>query len=204
MDRKAHWEQVYASKRPDEVSWFQPTPTRSLALIEELGLPRSTRVIDVGGGDSTLVDALLERGFDRVTVLDLSGAALARAQLRLGERAAFATWIEGDVTRVQLEEGAFDLWHDRAVFHFLTDAGDRARYAALAARALAPGGTAIIATFAPDGPQRCSGLDVARYDAEGIAAALGEEFTLVRGLRDVHRTPSGKEQRFTFAVLRRR
>lgn len=204
MTRKLHWEHVYQTKRPDEVSWFQPQPVRSLELLDAAGVSSGAAVIDVGGGDSTLVDALLSRGFRDLTVLDVSAAALARARSRLGDRADEVTWIEADVTRAELPTAAFDVWHDRAVFHFLTDPEDRSRYVALAARAVRPGGTLIVATFAPDGPTRCSGLEVARYDADGLAREFAEEFLLTTGLTDVHRTPAGGEQRFTYASLRRR
>ena len=204
MDRKRHWDGVYTTKQPTEVSWYQAEPVRSLELLAEAGAGPETTIVDVGGGDSTLVDAVLARGLGRMTVLDISGAALARGRARLGERAAEVTWIEADVTRAALPPHAFDVWHDRAVFHFLTEREDRARYAAVAAAAVRPGGTLLVATFAPDGPTRCSGLPVERYDAEGLARELGDAFTLVRGFGDVHRTPSGGEQRFTVAVFRRR
>ena len=204
MKRKLHWEHVYETKRPDEVSWFQPQPVRSLERLDAAGVTPGAAVIDVGGGDSTLVDALLGRGFRHLTVLDVSAAALSRARSRLGDRAAGVEWIETDVTSAELPADAYDVWHDRAVFHFLTDPGDRSRYVALAARAVRPGGTLIIATFAPDGPARCSGLEVARYDADGLAREFAEGFVLATGLADVHRTPAGGEQRFTYATLRRR
>jgi SAM-dependent methyltransferase len=204
VDRRAHWEGVYTTKPSTEVSWYQAEPARSLELLAEAGAGPDSAVVDVGGGDSTLVDAVLARGLGRMTVLDISGAALARARARLGARADEVTWIESDVTRAALPPGAFDVWHDRAVFHFLTERDDRTRYAAVAAAAVRPGGTLLLATFAPDGPTRCSGLPVERYDPEGLARELGDAFTLVRGFGDVHRTPTGGEQRFTVAVLRRR
>lgn len=202
-DRKAHWERVYGARRSDEVSWYEPEPTRSLELLADAGVGPEAAVIDVGGGDATLVDALLARGYRRITVLDLSGAALARARARLGPRAELVEWREGDVTRADLPRHAYDVWHDRAVFHFLTVAEDRRRYVDAAAEALRPGGTLVIATFAADGPTRCSGLEVARYAPEALAREFGDRFVLVRGFGDVHRTPAGAEQRFTFAVLRR-
>ena len=204
MDRKRHWEDVYDVKRSDEVSWYQPRPERSLELLAAAGAVPESAVLDVGGGDSTFVDALVERGFTDVTVLDLSATALARARARLGARAAGVRWIEADVTHADLPSAAYDFWHDRALFHFLTDADDRARYASTAADAVRPGGTLVIATFAADGPTRCSGLDVVRYDAAGLARQFADAFYLVRDLGDVHRTPSGAEQRFTYAMLRRR
>lgn len=203
-DRKAHWEHVWETRRPGDVSWFQPRPDRSLALLDAAGIGPASAVIDVGGGDSTLVDALLARGARHVTVLDVSGAALARARARLGAAAARVTWLEADVTRAELPAGAYDAWHDRAVFHFLTDAADRRRYAAVAHATVRAGGTLVMATFAPDGPTRCSGLEVARYDGAGIARELGAGFELVSETRETHHTPAGAEQRFTYAVLRRR
>ena len=202
-DRKAHWERVYGARRSDEVSWYEPEPTRSLELLADAGVGPEAAVIDVGGGDATLVDALLARGYRRITILDLSGAARARARARLGPRAELVEWREGDVTRADLPRHAYDVWHDRAVFHFLTVAEDRRRYVDAAAEALRPGGTLVIATFAADGPTRCSGLEVARYAPEALAREFSDRFVLVRGFGDVHRTPAGAEQRFTFAVLRR-
>jgi SAM-dependent methyltransferase len=203
MGKKAHWEAVYETKASTDVSWYQPIPSRSLALLTAAGLSPATTVIDVGGGDSLLVDALLERGVRDVTVLDLSGAALRRAQNRLGARANDVTWLEDDITAAALPDAAYDIWHDRAVFHFLTDPVDRARYIRAATAAVRIGGMLIIATFALDGPTRCSGLEVAQYSPQDIAAAFGDAFTLKRGLADVHRTPAGAEQRFSYAVLQR-
>jgi SAM-dependent methyltransferase len=200
---KAHWEAVYGSRAPAQMSWYQPQPTRSLELLDQLGVGPSTAIIDVGGGASTLVDALLDEQVDRLTVLDISGAALEQAKARLGPRSAAVVWIEADITRVDLEAGAYDVWHDRAVFHFLTNDEDRRRYVAAASRALRPGGAAVIATFSPQGPSRCSGLDVRRYDSESLARELGSEFVLERSLDDVHHTPSGSAQAFTYTVLRR-
>lgn len=203
MDRKAHWESLYTTRQPTEVSWYQPEPTRSLELLRDFGAGPDTTIIDVGGGDSTLVDAVVARRLGRMTVLDISGAALQRARARLGDRAGEVTWIEADVTRAELPARAYDVWHDRAVFHFLTDPEDRARYAATAAVALREGGILLMATFAPEGPTRCSDLEVVRYSAAELARTLGDAFTLVRDFHDVHRTPAGGEQAFTVAVLRR-
>ena len=205
MSSKAHWEAVFQSKSPGELSWYQPKLTRSLELLDQLGIGPASAIIDVGSGVSTLVDALLERGVGTVTVLDISGAALAQAKARLGVRAASVSWIEGDVTQVELGAGAsYDFWHDRAVFHFLTGADERQRYVAAAARALRPGGAALIATFAPHGPPRCSGLEVVRYDSELLASEFGSEFSLERSVDELHHTPSGREQAFTYSVMRRR
>jgi SAM-dependent methyltransferase len=202
MDRRAHWNTVYTTKASTDVSWYQPVPARSLALLQERLVPPA-RIIDIGGGDSTLVDALLESTMGEVTVLDISGAALERARVRLGERAGTVCWIEGDVTQVDLPATSYDAWHDRAVFHFLTVPDDQARYAALAAHAVAPGGTLMLATFAVDGPARCSGLDVVRYSPETLWRAVGDAFALEDSFVGVHRTPSGAEQRFLYAVFRR-
>lgn len=185
------------------MSWYQAQPSVSLRLLTEVGATADSSIIDVGGGDSTLVDALIDRQYRCLTVLDLSGAALSRARLRLGARASEVTWIEADITRTVLPEHAYDVWHDRAVFHFLTDASDRRRYAAAAASSLRINAVLIIATFASNGPMRCSGLDVIRYSSEALADEIGGAFTLQRGFVEVHRTPSGVEQPFTYAVFRR-
>lgn len=176
IDRRNHWEKVYQTRSSTEVSWYQPTPARSLALLRNAGAGPRTTMIDIGGGDSALVDAVVANALGRVTVLDISSAALARARQRLGPVAGEVTWLEADVTRVALPPAAFDTWHDRAVFHFLTDADDRARYVAVAAAAMRQGGALIMATFAVDGPQRCSGLDVVRYSPEQLAETLGGDF----------------------------
>lgn len=204
MERKAHWERVYTTRSSTEVSWYQAEPTLALDMLRTMGAGPTTAIMDVGGGDSTLVDAVLAEGLGRITVLDLSGAALARARARVGPQSDEVTWLEGDITTAVLPADSFDVWHDRAVFHFLTAPEDRARYAAAAATALRAGGIALIATFAPDGPTRCSGLEVERYTPEGLARELSDQFTLVRGVYDVHRTPAGGEQRFSVATLRRR
>jgi SAM-dependent methyltransferase len=204
MHRKTHWEEVYATKASDEVSWFQAEPTLSLALLQEVGSGASSTVIDVGGGDSRFVDAVIAEGLGHVTVLDISRAALTRAQTRLGTRADDVTWLEADITQVALPANAFDVWHDRAVFHFLTEPLDLARYAAAAATAVRSGGALLIFTFAPDGPTRCSGLATVRYAPEEIAEELGDSFEFVRGFAMIHHTPSAREQRFSVAVLRRR
>lgn len=197
MDRKEHWERAWSARPADEVSWYQDEPARSLAMIEDAGLVPADAVIDVGGGASTLVDHLLRRGHEDLTVLDLSRAALDQARHRLGPKADRVDWIETDVLSFQPTR-TYRLWHDRAVFHFLLDAKDRERYAAVLRRALTPGGQAVIATFAMDGPARCSGLDVVRYDAPGLLAALGQGLELVDVQEEEHRTPAGGIQRFGF------
>jgi SAM-dependent methyltransferase len=199
MSRKDHWEAVYRSKGDAEVSWTQPEPGTSLALIKEVC--RSGCIIDVGGGTSVLVDRLVDEGYS-VAVLDISDAALARAARRLGERASAVRWIAADVT-ARPELGGFDVWHDRAVFHFLTTPADRAAYVELLVRTLPAGGHAVIATFALDGPATCSGLEVCRYDGASLAAELGPGFRLVRSVPEAHVTPWGKAQSFQYSLLRR-
>lgn len=202
MDRKQHWDTVYTTKGESEVSWFEALPAVSLRLLEAAGLTRDTCVIDIGGGDSRLVDALSARRLECLAVLDVSGAALRRAQARLGEATAGLTWIEADVT-ADWSSKAMDIWHDRAVFHFLTRPEDRAVYRDRLRGTLKPGGRAIVATFAPDAPERCSGLPVSRYSAESLAAELGGSFRLDESIRHEHHTPFGTVQPFTYARFTR-
>ena len=203
VSTKDHWEAVYTAMDEAGVSWFQDSPLPSLELIERLKPTKDARVIDIGGGASRLVDALLERGFGHLTVLDISQAALDLASLRLGRRASRAQWIVEDVTEWEPSR-RFDIWHDRGAFHFMGEASDRAAYVARLTRALKPGGHAIIATFAPDGPEKCSGLPVHRTDADGLAKELGEAFTLVESRAHNHVTPGHSSQRFQFSVFQRR
>ena len=198
MSTKQHWEKVYSSKPATGVSWYAPHLARSIDLIERAAADRHARIIDVGGGASTLVDDLLDRGFDSLTVLDLSEAALGTAKERLGARASEVTWLPGDVTTVELPAAHYDVWHDRAVFHFLTDADARRRYVDNVSRAVKPGGHVIVATFGPMGPESCSGLDVARYDAEGLHGEFGARFRKVDSMREAHTTPWGSEQEFIY------
>lgn len=202
-NREAHWQKVYAEKSADAVSWYRPHLDTSLRLLERAGLDARSRLIDVGGGASTLVDDLLARGLTAITVLDIAESALDAARQRLGERAAAVTWLAGDVTRVDLPASAYDLWHDRAVLHFLVDPADAAAYVAQVRHALVPGGHAVIGCFASDGPERCSGLPVARRDAADIAALFGSGFELLRGERELHATPWGTPQSFAYALLRK-
>jgi SAM-dependent methyltransferase len=197
MNRQQHWNKVYETKGVQEVSWYQPRPELSLALITASGSGKDAGIIDVGGGASTLVDCLLDAGFTRLAVLDLSGTALTQGRARLGARAAAVEWFEADVTAF-VPPHRFGLWHDRAVFHFLTVADDRRRYVATLRQTLQPGGTVIMATFALDGPPKCSGLDVMRYDEQSIVGELGAEFTLQEVLRETHVTPWQSEQRFIY------
>jgi trans-aconitate methyltransferase len=200
--RHSHWENVYTSKGENEVSWFQENPSPSLELIIQAGATPNTAVVDIGGGASRLVDALVEKGFRAVTVLDLSEAALNAARARLGRNADKVRWIVADVTTWAPPQ-LYDIWHDRAAFHFLTEEHDRAAYLTRLREAVRPRGHAIIATFAPDGPERCSGLPVTRYDAANLGRTLGAAFELVETRRDQHNTPWGSEQRFQFSVFRR-
>ena len=201
---KDHWEAVYTTTKDEaDVSWFQDSPVPSLELIEQARPDKDAAIIDVGGGASRLADSLLERGFRRVTVLDISAAALDLSALRLGRRASEIQWIVDDVTAWEPVQ-RFDIWHDRAAFHFLVEATDRAAYIARLKQALVPGGYAIIGSFAADGPQTCSGLPVHRYDAAGLARELGEDFVLVNSRPHDHATPWNAQQRFQFSMFRRR
>jgi trans-aconitate methyltransferase len=202
LSRQHHWEKVYTTKGESEVSWFQETPALSLELIELVGAMQSSAIIDIGGGASRLVDNLVSREYEDLTVLDLSAAALGSARCRLGDNAKQVTWITADVTTWQPSR-TYDVWHDRAAFHFLTERNDQAAYVARLRRALRVGGHAIIATFAPDGPKRCSGLTVSRYDANALAAILGEGFELIDTRRHDHATPWGAVQKFQFSTFRR-
>lgn len=197
MNRQEHWNQVYQTKGTDDVSWYQRRPDLSLALIAASSVSKDAGIIDVGGGASTLVDFLLDDGYSRLAVLDLSGAALSHSRSRLGARAGGVEWFEADVTSFEPPH-RFGLWHDRAVFHFLTAADDRRGYVATLRRTLQPGGTVVLSTFALDGPPKCSGLDVMRYDEQAILAELGAEFLLQEVRRETHITPWQTEQRFIY------
>jgi SAM-dependent methyltransferase len=201
-DRRDHWERVYASKGETEVSWFEETPVPSLELIKLTGAQPSSAIIDIGGGASRLVDCLLAQGFEDITVLDISSPALASARARLGEKASKITWIVADVTEWQPPK-LYDVWHDRAAFHFLTGDSEQRAYVQHLGQALRPGGHAIIGTFALDGPEKCSGLAVARYSAETLGALLGPEFLLIDSRRHEHVTPWGAVQNFQFGTFRR-
>ncbi|MFN0178089.1 MAG: class I SAM-dependent methyltransferase [Gemmatimonadales bacterium] len=202
MSRQTHWDTVYRTKAATEVSWYQPEATVSLGLIRRVAPDLDTPILDVGGGASTLVDSLVQAGYRRVTVLDLAGPALAIARQRLGPRASQVEWIEADVLSATFVPARYLIWHDRAVFHFLTDAEDRVRYLAQVRRAVAPGGHVIVATFAPDGPTRCSGLEVVRYSADTMHAALGDRFRLLDSVREDHITPAGATQAFIYCLCR--
>ena len=202
MERASHWNTVYSSKTEHEVSWTEARPEVSLQMLEAGGLTTESCVIDIGGGNSRLVDALVERGLTCLAVLDVSGVALDRARARLGAKAAIPRWIEADVTGAWTLSPV-DFWHDRAVFHFLTDPDDRARYRQRLLETLQPGGSVILATFAPDGPERCSGLPVRRYSPEQLAAEMGPPFVLTASRVHLHTTPWGGTQSFQYSLLRR-
>lgn len=202
IDRWSHWDNVYATRPEDSVSWFEEWPHLSVRLIAQATDARGS-AIDIGGGASRLPDALLDLGFDDVASLDLSGEGLKIARDRLGARASRVRGIVADISRWSPDR-EYDVWHDRAAFHFLTDAGDQARYAAALCAGLAPGGIAIIGTFAPDGPERCSGLPVAQHDGQSLSAIFGDGVTLLSEQRHEHRTPANSCQTFQFSTFRRR
>lgn len=201
---KAHWEQVYASRDPQEVSWYQQHARPSLNMLREANIPASAAVVDVGGGASVLVDDLLDEGFSSLSVLDLSASALAVARSRLGEAGSSVRWIEADVLEYDFAEQAFEVWHDRAVFHFLLNRADRQRYVMQMQHALKPGGIAMLATFAEDGPERCSGLPTMRYSVASLQRELGASFALLHSRRERHLTPAGREQQFLYCSFQRR
>ncbi len=203
MQSKDHWERVYSTKAEDEVSWFQEHAQLSLRLIQDSGAPKTAAIIDVGGGASTLVDDLLASDYRDISVLDLSAAALAKAQARLGARASAVKWLEADVIRAEFPRHRYDVWHDRAVFHFLNSTEERRAYVKAVLRAVKPGGLVIVATFAEDGPTTCSGLPVQRYSASELHGEFGEPFLLLGHEKESHNTPAGNEQKFVYCFCRK-
>ena len=201
-DRRDHWARVYTEKAPSEVSWYQAEPEASLRALDRLGARPDSALIDVGGGASNLIDALLERGWQDLTVLDIALSAIEAARNRLGPAADEVTWLVADITEWQPSR-RYDVWHDRAVFHFLTEPEQREAYRRALSSGLAPDGLVIMATFAPDGPERCSGLPVQRYDPAALAKEFGSGFRLVESWRQEHVTPSGSSQAFTWCAFRR-
>ena len=197
MNRKSHWDNIYRDKSPLEVSWYQAEPALSLHLIGQSGFPKEAAIIDVGGGSSLLVDRLYAQGYRNLAVLDISGIALNHARQRLGKAAQDIEWYEADVTSFVPPHG-YDIWHDRAVFHFLTDEDDRKRYVATLKLALKPAGNLILAAFAIGGPTKCSGLNIVQYNDGKLVRELGEGFTLVEQLSETHITPGNQEQLFTY------
>ena len=202
MNAKAHWEKVYSTKAPDAVSWYRAHLETSLALIERAADAHSTSIIDVGGGESTLVDDLILRGYENLTVLDVSSTAVEVTRKRLGSAGERVHWLVGDITEIELEPNAYDLWHDRAVFHFLTAPELRLAYVRQVMRAVNPGGHVIISTFGPEGPTKCSGLEVMRYDAESLHGEFGGHFRLVESSEELHQTPFGTAQKFLYCYCR--
>ena len=201
-DAKTHWEKLYTTKAPDQVSWYRPHLELSLSLIERAASGVSASIIDVGGGESTLVDDLLARGYQNITVLDISQAAIDVTKERLKETADRVHWITADVTTVELAPGAYDVWHDRAVFHFLTSVEKRIAYVNTVARVVKQGGHVIVSTFGPEGPTKCSGLEVMRYDSESLHHQFGVRFRLVESSKELHHTPFGIAQQFLYCYCR--
>jgi len=202
-ERKRHWNGVFSKKGPEDLTWFQPRPASSLSLIRKVDLPREARILDVGGGASLLTSFLFQEGYRGLSVLDVSGVALGIAKEGLGEWAGSVEWLEADVTRFEPPH-RWDLWHDRAAFHFMTTQEDRAAYLRTLNASVEIGGHVIIATFAPDGPDRCSGLDCLRYSPEGLLAVLGEDYELAGSISENHLTPTGGTQKFVYSWFRRR
>ena len=202
MDTKSHWEKVYTTKAPESVSWYRAHLETSLALIERTAVARSASIIDIGGGESTLVDDLLLRGYKNLSVLDVSQTAIEVAKKRLGPAAEQVRWLVGDIVEIELEPCAYDLWHDRAVFHFLTTPERRMTYVQQVTRAVKPGGHVIISTFGPEGPTKCSGLEVMRYDAETLHGEFGRQFHLVESSEELHQTAFGTTQQFLYCYCR--
>jgi len=202
MDAKSYWEKVYATKAPDAVSWYRAHLETSLAFIERATPDTSASIIDVGGGESTLVDDLLAHGYQNITVLDVSQTAIDVTKKRLGSAAGQVSWLVANISKVRLLQNAYDVWHDRAVFHFLTGAEDRMAYVRQVARAVRPGGHVIVSTFGPEGPTKCSGLDVARYDADSLHKQFGVRFRLVDSTKEIHQTPFGTTQQFLYCYCR--
>jgi len=202
VDTKTHWERVYATKAPETVSWYRPHLETSLALIERAAAGYSASIIDVGGGESTLVDDLLARGHGNITVLDVSRTAIEVTKKRLGLAAEQVRWLVDDVTRAELSNSAYDVWHDRAVFHFLTEPDQRAAYVQNVARSVKRDGHVIVSTFGPEGPMKCSGLAVVRYDADSLHDQFGAHFRLVESSKELHRTPFGTTQQFLYCYCK--
>ena len=198
MNQREHWEKIYLTTPSDNVGWYTPHLETSLKWIKELSLPKDVHIIDVGGGTSKLVDDLISEGYRLITVLDISKKAMSLAQARLGDKAESVIWLEGDITKVDLPTNHYDLWHDRAVFHFLTDPEQQQHYRGNLLKALRPGGHLIIGTFAPEAPPKCSGLPVQRYTPEELQRTLGPQFELRRHEKELHITPGGVEQMYLY------
>jgi SAM-dependent methyltransferase len=202
MNVAAHWDNVFRTKAPDKVSWYRPHLDLSLELIQGVAPERSASIIDVGAGESTLVDDLLAMGYERLTVLDVSGTAIEGTKARLDTLADRVHWLVGDITDVPLAVQSFEVWHDRAVFHFLLDAHQRRKYVHAVVKAVRPGGHVIVGAFGPQGPKQCSGLDVMRYDAESLHREFGRQFRIENTTNEMHHTPWGAEQQFVYCCCR--
>jgi len=203
MNTKTHWETIHQTKTPSQVSWYQEHSRLSLQFITNTGVDKSGRIIDIGGGISTLVDDLLANDYQNVSVLDISAASLHTAQQRLGSQAQKVNWIEADITQAQLPSQFYDVWHDRAVFHFLMNAEDRQKYVETVRHSVKQGCHVIVATFAPDGPQKCSGLEVVRYSEDSLHNEFGDDFEVVDSTRETHHTPFGTDQKFVYCYCRK-
>lgn len=202
MEAQAHWENVYQTKAPETVSWYAPHLDTSLKLIDHAAPSRQAAIIDVGGGESTLVDDLVAQGYRDVSVLDISPTAIDVARRRLGEAGRAVNWYCTDITAATLPESYFDVWHDRAVFHFLTDPDQRLAYVSQVLRSVKSGGHVIVSTFGPEGPQKCSGLEIVRYDAEALHDQFGKSFQLIDSSTEMHRTPFGTDQQFIYCLCK--
>jgi len=202
MGVQTHWEKVYGEKAPNAVSWYTPHLARSLEIIERAAPSHSASIIDVGGGESTLVDDLLAHGYQNITVLDVSQIAIDVTKKRLATASELVRWIAGDVTKAELAPQTYDVWHDRAVFHFLTAADDRLAYVRQVANAVKPGGHVLVSTFGTKGPTKCSGLDVVRYDAQSLHREFGVRFRLLESSEELHHTPFGTDQQFLYCLCR--
>ena len=202
MDAQSYWENIYGKKAPDAVSWYRPHLERSLDFIEHAAPGRSASIIDVGGGESTLVDDLVVRGYRNITILDISQTAVDVTKKRLGSVSKNVRWLIGDITSTELEPYSYDVWHDRAVFHFLTAMDERISYVRQVAKSVKRGGHVIVSTFGPEGPTKCSGLDVVRYDAKSLHKEFGVRFQLLGSSTELHRTPFGTAQQFLYCFCR--
>ena len=202
-DKQTHWESIYRTKKPDSVSWYQPSLRLSLELIRRTGLPKDAALIDIGGGASTLVDDLLSLSYSDITVLDISTQSLDYSKVRLGPRAASVKWIAGDITALDLSQFSCAVWHDRAVFHFLVEEQDRSKYCEVMEASLRPGGFVVIATFGPHGPSKCSALDIVRYDPHSLLLTLGSSLKLISSQVENHVTPTGATQEFVYCLLQK-
>lgn len=202
MDNKEHWEKVYGSKAPDAVSWYAPHLETSLNLIRQAAHDKSAAIIDIGGGEATLVDDLLAEGYIDLTVLDISQKAIDVARNRVGKLASKVHWYCADITQATLPQNYFDIWHDRAVFHFLTQEQDRVKYVEQVMHSVKHGGYVIMSTFGPDGPEKCSGLNVVRYDADNLHSQFGKSFKLINSSTEIHKTPMGTNQQFLYCFCK--